>query len=1256
MTDTPDDSAGDPGVLGGALNPPTQPAGGAAQVTLGAATGETPGNIAEHMWKVWRYELADLGGPSPLLHFADAPRTRIDLTSAHPSGLPRFIAGESTLLSSLVRDELALRSARYAASAITDKGVELRSVRGIDAVHLAIGLATWRLGGDEFTAPVLLRPVAIRRYGRDFELKLRGHVFFNPELERALAEQFGIRLDADEIVRIAVEGGVFKPQPVIDRLRQVTAHLPWFSVQPRLVISSFADVSRRMLADADDLGHPVIDALAGNASARQRLESAYRPAPVVGHDARPPEVDTLLLDADEQQDAVVTQISAGNSLVVTTLPGTGGRQTVVNAIGALVAQHKRVLVASPRRSSLDGIAQRLAQLGLPGVAVRAESLRRDLIHAIGRNEKAQPIDVAEVDDALVRLRRVLADYRGALLHKHVTLRVSTLEALEGVARLGLADPAPTTSARLSVETLERLADGREVAAAQLVKAARLGEFRYGPADSPWYGADFVTTAEGDAAHALARKLHEAELPRLLERARSLVGSTRLRQFENIAELGIYLKLLGDLRETLDKFQVAVFDRPLTDLIAATAGRHDSPQLSGANRRRLRKLALEYVRPGVHIADLHAALLRIQQQRTLWNRFAEAGAPPAVPVGIADVQVAYQQVVADLAALDEPLKRTGTQASLIMLPIGQLTHQISGLAAESEVLANLQERVATISSLRDAGLDPLLADLSNRHVPEEQVAAELELAWWQSTLEYLLTNEKALLGGQTGVLDRLEADFRLVDEAHASAGARLLAWQLAQGWSVGVIDHPDESEALKRILRVDPVRPAALAAAAPRLSRDLAPVWLTSPYEVADLPDALDFDVAIIVDGGACTVAENLGVIRRAKQLVVVGDPVTQTPSPFEIAVHEGDSPMTERGDVEALHRKSTLAELSELLPVFSLTRSYRAGGDDLAEMVNRRFYEGRIEALPWAGTYLGQSSLTVHHLADGSGLPDPESGAVESVDAEVARVVDLVVDHAQTRSKESLMVVTASARHAVRVQQAILRVFASRGELSDFLLGDKPEPFTVVTLEQSVALSRDRVIFSIGYGRTPHGRLLSNFGPLATPAGERLLAVGLTRARRGLDIVSCFTPLDIDDSRMPSGVVALADVLALAGGIGDSFPDSPDGVEPLLIDLAERLRGRGLDVRVGYRGMLPLVASAGGKAVVVETDHVVGAASLRESLRLRPEVLRRLGWHYLRVHSFELFADPGAVAARIGRLIGAQGFDVEVESDAAQTQPIDRQA
>jgi hypothetical protein len=143
-----------------------------------------------------------------------------------------------------------------------------------------------------------------------------------------------------------------------------------------------------------------------------------------------------------------------------------------------------------------------------------------------------------------------------------------------------------------------------------------------------------------------------------------------------------------------------------------------------------------------------------------------------------------------------------------------------------------------------------------------------------------------------------------------------------------------------------------------------------------------------------------------------------------------------------------------------------------------------------------------------------------------------------------------------------------------------------------------------------------------------------------MDIVSCFAPDDIDDSRMRHGIVALAQVLSEADAI-QSAEFMIEESEPMLVDLAKRLERRGLTVRLGYRGKLALVASHAGRAVAIETDAVVNQGSLRESLRLRPEVLRRLGWHYLRVHSFELFADPDAVAARIARLIGVTDVGTE---------------
>ncbi|WP_353828976.1 AAA family ATPase [Agromyces sp. SYSU T0242] len=1201
-------------------------------VTVGDPT-VVAGNIAEPSWRRWHAELRELGGRSPLLHFEDAPRTRIELSTTHPGGLPQFITGKSTLLSSLIRDELALRNARLAAGEITQKGVELRSVRGIESVHLAIGLASWRAGGEEFLAPVLLRPLAIRRYGRDFELKLKGQPFLNPALARELHERFQITLDADAFVALAITNGAFKPQPVIDRLRGLTSHLPDFHVAPRLVVSSFAEVGPAMGADAARLEHPVIDAVAGNPNARAAVAREVDPPIIVPQDERPPSTDRLLLDADAEQEQVVARIERGDSLVVKTLPGTGGTQTIVNAIGSLVANERRVLVVGARRASLDGIAHRLGQVGLGGLAVGTDRLRRDLIQSITRNEKAEQPRIADVDDALVRLRRVLLDYRHALTRADGDLGVSVLDALTALAGLASLPTPPDTTARLDRDSLLNLAKGRGSVANDLVRAAALGEFRYGPGDSPWYGADFDTSEAATAAHALAKRLSTTDVPRLLERARALIAQTRLRQFESIAELGVFLRLLHDIRDSLDRFLPSVYDRPLGELIAATAPRRETG-MSGANRRRLKRLALEYVRPGVHVGDLNTALRGIQQQRTLWHRYSEAGAVPSVPVGLDDVHVAYHTVAADLQELDGPLGLEGTAKRLGARPLRDLEATLMGLAAESEVLHNLQERTALLQQLRELGLDPLLVDLARRHVPEQQVAAELELAWWQSVIEAMLAGDPALLGANTSVLDRLESDFRLVDDAHASAAGPLLAWRLAEAWRVGLVDHPEEAERLRRMLRAERVRPDRLHREAPHLFRLLAPVWLASPYEVPAIDDAIRFDTVVLVDAGATTIAENLGAIRRANQVVVFGDPVTQTPTRFETAIRAGDG--DERSEpehgVDALHADSALARLTELLPTTTLTRSYRAGGEDLAELVNRRFYGGRIVSMPWAGSFLGHGSLGLHYVR-GNGLPDPETGTVESLDGEVAKVVELVMEHAVKRPRESLMVITASARHAARVHQAVLAAFAKRSDLSDFILRDRAEPFTVLTLEQAVAQSRDRVVFSIGYGRTPHGRLLSNFGALGEPGGERLLAVAMTRARRSMDIVSAFRPDDIDADRQRHGVVALASLLEQTEQRRDGAEASRPG-DPMLVDLATRLERRGVRVSVGHHGTLSLAAAHAGRAAVVETDLALTGQSLRESLRLRPDVLRRLGWHYLRVHSFELFSDPESVAERVASVLG----------------------
>ena len=119
---------------------------------------------------------------------------------------------------------------------------------------------------------------------------------------------------------------------------------------------------------------------------------------------------------------------------------------------------------------------------------------------------------------------------------------------------------------------------------------------------------------------------------------------------------------------------------------------------------------------------------------------------------------------------------------------------------------------------------------------------------------------------------------------------VLAWQLAETWRIGIMDWADEAAGLKRVLARGAVTSFDLQTTAPHLARPLAPVWLASPYEVSSIVDSVPFDAVFLVDAGAITVAEAVGSIRRAKHVVAFGDPVTQTPAPFTIAVGDEAEP------------------------------------------------------------------------------------------------------------------------------------------------------------------------------------------------------------------------------------------------------------------------------------------------------------------------------------------------------------------------------
>jgi len=185
-----------------------------------------------------------------------------------------------------------------------------------------------------------------------------------------------------------------------------------------------------------------------------------------------------------------------------------------------------------------------------------------------------------------------------------------------------------------------------------------------------------------------------------------------------------------------------------------------------------------------------------------------------------------------------------------------------------------------------------------------------------------------------------------------------------------------------------------------------------------------------------------------------------------------------------------------------------------------------------------------------------------------------------------------------------------------------------LSLHQASAVTRDRVIFALGFGRSPHGRVLSDLGALSTDAGERLVAVAVTRATRHLTVISALSTAELREERMSRGVRLLGEFIddTLA------FVPEPADQHHLLNDLGERLTKRGATLLTDVPG-IPLAARIGDNCVAIDIDDNIMPMTLREGLRIRPAMLTRCGWRYVRVHELQLFLSPDLVADHIERVL-----------------------
>ncbi|WP_259557586.1 DUF4011 domain-containing protein [Brachybacterium sillae] len=1044
-----------------------------------------------------------------LTHMRDAGQV-LDLTHSHPSGLAQLLAGRgATRLSSLVREVGALADARAHARAIREQAERAADEIGLTTCHLAIGEATWTPadGGRPLQAPVLLRPITLRLRGNareDVELDLDTTVDLNPVLLRALRDA-GVAVDARALLATTDGPYGFDPTPVLDAFRALGDPLPGFRVSHALVVGNLLDATGAVVDDLESdphdwVEHPLVAALAGDTDARTELTTAAQEA----GDGEALDEAELVAAVDPDRTAVLQRVLAGSHLAVTVPPGTDGLGLVMDLAEELNARGRSVLLVSQRRSSLTALVHAAQERGLEDLVFDLSpdpALQRNASQALLQSLRragsiTSPVSTQEPPE-LAEARSTLIGHVEAMHRIQEPWEASAHDAISALAELTRRRPAPRTTVRLRADVAAAMVGReREDYARALQEAAEIGVFATGPEDSAWYGAAISSDTQAARAADLLDELRERLLPQLRTDAGATGEAIGLRDATTLDELRARVGLLERVRQVLAVFQPAVFTAELGQMVAATGDRQWREEhgvtLGWGARRALRKEAAALQRPASLAPDLHAALIDARRVRDAWRK--DQVLPPRTPSVPTEVERTEQTIAETQRVFDELavlLDGTPAGGDLARTSFTDLEARAEALHRDRDDLESLPRRTVLVRRLEFDGLGELVEDLRVRRVRPVHVAAELELAWWRSVLELIAGAEPTISQYDGTSLSQVAERFRRLDAQHLAQAQHRVRSAADEVLVETMKRFPDTSRAaIAELARSSTISVRDLAAKYEDILFRARPTWIASPYLVPQVvPRGRHVDVVIIADGGRLPTAAGLPAIARGAQTVVVGDAL-------EYAGGQGPS---------------LLDEMRQVVPTVSLHRDPHVATDGVRSFAQRRSGIDPLLAVP---SPVGLEPDRLVLVENGRGAVSQDAEYVESTEAELRRVTDLVIEHARTRPERSLAVLTLTPAHARRVMERVVNTVTVIPGVREFFDPGQKEFFTVAHAAQASALVRDDVIVSLGFGKTPHGRVLHRFGPLSEARGRQALATVLTRARGRTTVVSALAAEDLDPSRL----------------------------------------------------------------------------------------------------------------------------------------------
>lgn len=1210
--------------------------------------------------KSWANQLIDLGGQNRLLYYRDLKLGTLDLggsNAAHGAALATLFGGSQTTLWRLFPDPEQQKEQARRIRALYAKAQENREERGLATLFLAGGMASWDNTGKGSAIPaaplvlwsLTLTPSSAAR--ENFELKLEGEPDLNPVLLHFLRSEYGVEVDAAELLRTSAGEGSEVKFGVLYRLFEQSAKaVPAFRIDDRKIIGNFSYSKLPMVQDLENLAalvnHELIAGLAGDRLALEALAGTKSGIAKSMPNQIQPADEYLILDADASQNFAINAVVDGENLIIQGPPGTGKSQTIANLIATCVARGKKVLFVAEKRAAIDAVLKNLDKVGLNnlvmdlhgGVKSRRQ-LAQDLAETLNHIGSVLEPDVAEQHRNLSNSRHELLEYDEALHSKRAPWDVSVFDIQSALLLLG---GKAHSNVRLSRAQLELLVPGvlSDVRSA-LQEFVELGGLRPAAERGPWAKSRIVTQDDARQALEFARRSKEA-IASAAQPLRTMLDAAGLGLPVNVSEWAATLDLLDDVNDLAKTFAAGIYTQDLVSLMAALAPSRRSAfvglycRMTSGRYRRARTTVRGLTNASLRLTD---GLLLDGAERAfaISRSWAEKSTDGRGPRSVDNLEAvtSYQILSEQLRALGAYL----ASEDIFAVPIVNAGSQLADLVDDTKTLFRLPKLRRLEGELRAWGLGPVLVDLASVKLGSEECLAGLDFVWYSSLHEQLALTDARIGSFDASVHSRNAKQFRSLDRRHIGDSAARVKRVAAERAIRARDAYPEENRVLeaqaKRKRGHLPFR--ELFAQTSNLLPAVKPCWAMSPLLVSQLlpSDRQYFDLAIFDEASQVRPAEAVPSIMRARQVVVAGDAKQLPPTSFFASMTaEDDAEYGSSGMDLTTGYESVLDVLGAVLRPFTLSWHYRSEDERLIAFSNAHLYDRSLTTFP--GVAIG--GCVDHHLVPTSPLRSDSSA---SSDEEVAKVVDLVMSHAERTPELTLGVIAMGIKHANRIDDALRVAQKSRDDATGFFDDRREERFFVKNIERVQGDERDCIILSVGYGKDAEGRLKYRFGPLLQEGGERRLNVAITRARKQMALVSSFDATDMDPSKSTARAVDLLRqyfVYASSGGndLGAVAKDIPK-LNPFEISVRDRLASAGMPLvpqhgASGYK--IDFAASHPQKpglfVLAIECDGASyhSSATARDRDRLRQDVLERLGWKFHRIWSTAWFQNPELEAKR----------------------------